>query len=595
MSSQAPTESFTDALQVLREVFGYEQFRSGQVDIVQSVLAGQDTVGVMPTGGGKSICYQVPALVQSGATLVVSPLISLMKDQVDALESLGVPATYINSTLSAAQVSSRMRGAELGDYRLVYVSPERLELSESATWLQRLAPAHVAVDEAHCLSQWGHDFRPSYRAIAPVLKSLPARPAITALTATATPEVIDDIVHLLELRDPSVFVTGFDRPNLHFSVVVGEDKRTYVERFVASHVEDAGIIYAATRKEVDALYTRLVKRGVAAGRYHAGMSDGERARTQEQFLYDDIQVMVATNAFGMGIDKSNVRFVIHYNMPKSIESYYQEAGRAGRDGEPGSCVLLYSPQDVRTQKFLIEQTGEGRRDYELRKLQAMIDYCHTTGCLRAYILRYFGEEVPQRCNNCSGCDHAYELRDATVLAQQVLSCVVRLRERFGAKVLIGVLRGSRDKRILELGFDRLPTYGLQRDRSDKEVMGLIQTLVADGYLRVTDGKYPVVQLQPAAIPVLKGEAEVWLKATQETKRDVPVDDTLFQNLRALRRNLAEEARVPPYVIFSDATLREMAARCPETRAQMLAVKGVGEVKYEKFGEAFLNICRNHTP
>lgn len=587
-------QRFSHAEQLLAQYYGYDQFRPGQADIVRSVLAGRDTVAVMPTGAGKSICYQVPALVDGGVTLVISPLISLMKDQVDTLQNLGIAATYINSTLSARETRARIEQAERGAYRLVYVSPERLELADSSSsWLSRMSPSHVAIDEAHCLSQWGHDFRPSYRSIAPALRTFANRPAISALTATATPEVIDDIVRLLDLQDPGVFVTGFDRPNLNFSVVVGQDKRDFVDRFLANRPDEAGIIYAATRKEVDAIYAHLRKRRVAVGRYHAGLSDAERSEAQEQFLYDELRVMVATNAFGMGIDKSNVRFVIHHNMPKNIESYYQEAGRAGRDGDKGTCVLLYSPQDVRTQKFLIEQSAQERQAYEYRKLQAMIDYCHTTLCLRAYMLRYFGETPPERCDNCSQCEQEYELQDATVLAQQVFSCVARVKERFGVKVVAGVLRGSRDKRILELGFDRLSTYGLLKNQTEKEVVGLIQTLVADGYLHVADGKYPVLQLQPAAVPVLKGDAKVRLKVAQQKARVEEVNDALFNQLRTLRRTLAQEQRVPPYVIFSDSTLHEMAARCPQDRGQMLVVKGVGEVKYEKYGAAFLDICRHH--
>lgn len=586
----------TKAQDILRRFYGFSEFRPGQQKIIASLLDARDTLAVMPTGAGKSLCFQIPALLLPGVTIVVSPLISLMKDQVDALAAQGIPATFLNSSLSAAENSRRFYDIGQKRYKLVYVAPERLALDRFQRLFDDLEISLVAVDEAHCLSQWGHDFRPSYQAIFPFIRSLPQRPRIGAFTATATPEVKDDIVRLLGLQRPAVHVTGFDRPNLFFQVLRGENKQRFILDYLAQHADQSGIIYAATRKDTDALCELLARRGFKAGRYHAGLSDEERAEQQERFLYDDTQVIVATNAFGMGIDKSNVRYVIHYNMPKNMEAYYQEAGRSGRDGERGECILLFGAQDVMLQKFLIDKSVEApeRKQNELNKLQSMVDYCHTPECLRAYILRYFGEAgAPESCGNCSNCNDEGEVVDITVDAQKVFSCVLRLRERFGLTMVADVLKGSKNQKVLQYGFDRLPTYGLFAERTAADIKALVQRLVATQYLCLSESEFPVVQLAPAAYPVLKGEACVRQKVAKIQK--AAPDDALFQALRALRKEIADAAQIPPYHVFSDATLRDMCRLLPATPAAFARVKGVGEVKIERYGKAFLEAIAAHAP
>lgn len=608
MNKQAPM--MEQAQEMLQKYYGYPDFREGQKKIVHSLLDGRDTLGIMPTGGGKSICYQVPALLMPGLTLVVSPLISLMKDQVDALTAAGIAAAYINSTLSGKEANERLRAARRGELKLLYVAPERLELDWFREEMAAMDISCVAVDEAHCVSQWGHDFRTSYLAVSPFVESLPQRPILAAFTATATPEVMEDMLRLLRLRQPEVFVTGLGRDNLAMSVLRGENKREFVLDYTARHTHQPGIIYAATRKEVDDLYQRLRDAGIAAGRYHAGMSDQERADSQEAFLYDDIRVIVATNAFGMGIDKSNVRYVIHYNMPKNMEAYVQEAGRAGRDGEPSECILLFSAQDIMTQKFLIEQNPQDsdRKANDYRKLQQMIDYCYTTRCLRTAQLEYFGETHGAKdCGICSSCTDERELVDMTVDAQKIFSCIHRMRERFGVALVASVLKGSRNQKVVQYGFDRLPTHGAMASRTEKEITEIINVLISEGYLALSEGQYPVVRLQPLAAEVLRGQRAVEQRVARPAvtggassgrsrryRDDSPsaVNETVFEQLRLIRRELAGREHVPSYVIFNDATLREMSVVCPQTENEMLNVKGVGEVKFRKYGKPFLDFFQN---
>jgi len=583
------------AREILKRRYGYSTFKKGQEKIIDSILRGHDTLGVMPTGGGKSVCFQIPALLFPGLTLVFSPLISLMKDQVDALAGLGIPGTFINSSLRQEKVEDRLSQASRGRFKLLYVAPERLESGRFLTLMRSLPVSLVAVDEAHCVSQWGHDFRQSYLGISGFIEGLPKRPAVAAFTATATEEVRADIIKLLHLRDPQVFITGFDRENLSFSVVRGENKRDFLLGFLENRRGQSGIIYAATRKEVDNLNDLLQKKGFPAGKYHAGLSDEERTTAQEKFLYDEVRVMVATNAFGMGIDKSDVRFVVHYNMPKNIEAYYQEAGRAGRDDEPGECVILFSPQDIHVQKFLIEQSQlaqEGKTS-EYKRLQAMVDYCHTPNCLRRYILRYFGEEnVSEECGNCGNCSDNRELADITIDAQKVFSCILRMKEQFGVTLVAEVLKGSDSKKVRQYGFSRLSTYGLMKERTLKQITDMINVLIADGYISLSEGQYPVAKLRLKAYPVLKGQEKVWQKVRKREKA-AAAGDPLFELLRRLRKEIAQREKVPPYIIFADSTLREMSERHPPDQKSMLSIKGVGQAKLERYGGLFLDLIKEY--
>lgn len=582
------------ARQILQKFYGYEDFRPGQKKVVESLLNRNDTVAIMPTGAGKSICFQIPALLFEGVTLVISPLISLMKDQVDSLRQLGIAAVYINSSVSKAQLYKDLQDISAGFYKIIYIAPERLTSEYLPDSFKNLNISMVAVDEAHCLSQWGHDFRPSYRNILNFTNSLRIKPIISAFTATATPEVKTDIINLLGLKQPNVFVTGFDRPNLYFSVLRGEVKDKFVIDYVKKHQDEAGIIYVGTRKDVDALQVLLEIKGIKAGRYHAGMTDEERNQIQEDFLYDNLSVMVATNAFGMGIDKPNVRYVIHYNMPKNMEAYYQEAGRAGRDGLSGNCILLYSPQDTQLQKFLISKSTESeiRQQLEYKRLQSMVDYCHTPQCLRAFILHYFGEfDVEEHCDNCSNCKLEGELIDITIDAQKVLSCVYRMHERFGVKMIAEVLKGSKSAKVKQFNLERLSTYGLMKERKLKDISDLILRLSAMQYLDITESQYPVVTLNELSWQVLRGQKKVWQKMVIVKKAKAKGE--LFEALRSLRKELATKEKLPPYMIFSDATLTQMATDKPTDLELMKNIRGVGEFKLQKYGEEFLTVIKSY--
>lgn len=582
------------ARQILQKFYGYEDFRPGQKKVVESLLNKNDTVAIMPTGAGKSICFQIPALLFEGVTLVISPLISLMKDQVDSLRQLGIAAVYINSSVSKAQLYKDLQDISAGFYKIIYIAPERLTSEYLPDSFKNLNISMVAVDEAHCLSQWGHDFRPSYRNILNFTNLLRIKPIISAFTATATPEVKTDIINLLGLKQPNVFVTGFDRPNLYFSVLRGEVKDKFVIDYVKKHQDEAGIIYVGTRKDVDALQVLLEIKGIKAGRYHAGMTDEERNQMQEDFLYDNLSVMVATNAFGMGIDKPNVRYVIHYNMPKNMEAYYQEAGRAGRDGLSGNCILLYSPQDTQLQKFLISKSTESeiRQQLEYKRLQSMVDYCHTPQCLRAFILHYFGEfDVEEHCDNCSNCKLEGELIDITIDAQKVLSCVYRMHERFGVKMIAEVLKGSKSAKVRQFNFERLSTYGLMKERKLKDISDLILRLSAMQYLDITESQYPVVTLNELSWQVLRGQKKVWQKMVIVKKAKAKGE--LFEALRSLRKELATKEKLPPYMIFSDATLTQMATDKPTDLELMKNIRGVGEFKLQKYGEEFLTVIKSY--
>ena len=582
------------ARQILQKFYGYEDFRPGQKKVVESLLNRNDTVAIMPTGAGKSICFQIPALLFEGVTLVISPLISLMKDQVDSLRQLGIAAVYINSSVSKAQLYKDLQNISAGFYKIIYIAPERLTSEYLPDSFKNLNISMVAVDEAHCLSQWGHDFRPSYRNILNFTNSLRIKPIISAFTAIATPEVKIDIINLLGLKQPNVFVTGFDRPNLYFSVLRGEVKDKFVIDYVKKHQDEAGIIYVGTRKDVDALQVLLEIKGIKAGRYHAGMTDEERNQMQEDFLYDNLSVMVATNAFGMGIDKPNVRYVIHYNMPKNMEAYYQEAGRAGRDGLSGNCILLYSPQDTQLQKFLISKSTESeiRQQLEYKRLQSMVDYCHTPQCLRAFILHYFGEfDVEEHCDNCSNCKLEGELIDITIDAQKVLSCVYRMHERFGVKMIAEVLKGSKSAKVKQFNFERLSTYGLMKERKLKDISDLILRLSAMQYLDITESQYPVVTLNELSWQVLRGQKKVWQKMVIVKKAKAKGE--LFEALRSLRKELATKEKLPPYMIFSDATLTQMATDKPTDLELMKNIRGVGEFKLQKYGEEFLTVIKSY--
>ena len=599
------------ALQLLQTYFGYTSFRPAQEAPVVSLLQNEDVVAIMPTGAGKSICFQIPALCKSGISIVFSPLISLMKDQVDSLVDQNIPAALINSTLTQTEFNKTMYEVRSGKIKLLYIAPERLGSNFFCNVLRSMPISQVIVDEAHCISQWGHDFRPSYRLIGDWLSSLPKRPVVGAFTATATKAVENDIKKLLGLENANVYVTGFDRPNLSFSVVRTPKRMDYIVDYVRRHSNENGIIYCSTRKDVERVYDNLTRAGIQTGYYHAGLSDEMRQDMQNKYAFDQLQVMVATNAFGMGIDKSNVRYVLHYQMPRNMESYYQEAGRAGRDGAPAECILLYSGQDVRVHKYLIEQghLEPQREQVELRKLQSMIDYCFCSTCLRKYMLAYFGEIVPWlECSNCSSCNTKGERVNVTKEAKAIFRAIIATEERYGASMISSIVRGERTDRITRAGLDALSVFGYLSDVGDKEIKGLIQQFVASGYLRSSMGKYPVLSVTAGAEEVLAGHKEVEeirqevIVPSRKTKKSVSISRSevprsgsggLFEHLRQHRKQLASQLGVPPYIIFPDTVLIDLANVRPSTLGEFGNIKGVGEAKLKKYGLSFLEVIEQY--
>ena len=597
------------AYEILKTYFGYSEFRYGQKELITNLINGTDCVGIMPTGAGKSICYQIPAILMDGITLVISPLISLMKDQVHALLEAGIPAAYINSSLTPAQQYKVIQNAKQYKYKLIYVAPERLELDFFQEFAASTNISFVSIDEAHCVSQWGQDFRPSYLKIAQFIQSMPKRPIIGAFTATATREVKDDIISLLALQKPFVMTTGFDRKNLYFEVQKPVDKFTALERFLERNPNKTGIMYCTTRKGVEDVCDRLILQGYRATRYHAGLSDKERKINQEEFQFDKVQIMVATNAFGMGIDKSNISYVIHFNMPKNIESYYQEAGRAGRDGEPAQCILLYSKQDVSTNLFLIEKDKENEEldpitrhevlEKDRDRLKQMTYYCTTTDCLRAHMLRYFGEQSPNFCGNCSNCNANSKEIDITVEAQKIMSCIIRAGERFGMLTIIDILRGSKNEKIRNSHLDTLTTYGIMESVPKEYIRQVIEFLLVQSYIQATTDGYQVLKIQPKAYAVLRGQQSLHMRVLQQPdnmESSVPtsyveIDEELFQQLKALRAKIAKVQSVPAFVIFTDAALRDMCIKLPQNLKSFLEVNGVGQTKANRYGERFIKLIQ----
>lgn len=586
-------------LDILHKYYGYTSFRKGQENIITSIINKEDVLAIMPTGGGKSICYQVPALCLDGITIVISPLISLMKDQVDALNTMGIKASLINSSLSNSEYSKVLEEIENDECKIIYIAPERLDSMEFVNIIRGKNISQVAIDEAHCVSQWGHDFRVSYKKIPYFINRLDKRPIVTAFTATASNEVREDIVNILDLHKPAIYITGFDRENLSINIVKSSSKNKYTLDYVENHKNESGIIYASTRKEVESIYEGLLKRNYSVAKYHAGLSNEARKEYQENFINDDIKIMVATNAFGMGIDKPNIRWVLHYNMPQSIENYYQEIGRAGRDGEDSECVLLFSPGDVHTQKYLVEVGIENpeRKRVQYKKLQQMVDLVYSNTCYRKSILNYFGEPFLEDCNNCSNCLNEGEVVDKTLDAQKVISCIARMKRSFGATMIIDVLRGSKNKKVLDLGFNTLTTYGIMKNYSNEDLKTFINTLVSHGFLDVVEnigprGSFPTIKLNEQSLKVIKQEIKVEFKEDKVTKSRY-VENELYEMLVSLRSEIAKEEGVAPYMVFGDATLKNMTSSYPINKEEMLNISGVGEIKYEKYGRKFEEIIEKY--
>lgn len=597
-----------DLQNILKTYFGYDEFRNGQDKLIESIIKGRDALGIMPTGGGKSICYQLPAIALDGITIVISPLISLMKDQVDSLNELGINAAFINSTLDNGEFLQILEGIRANSYKIVYVAPERLNTDSFINLVKDISISLVAVDEAHCISQWGHDFRPSYLEIPRFINSLKQRPAVAAFTATATKEIIKEIKRLIGLRNPIEVTTGFDRPNLYYQVLKVSNKSKFLIEYLNENFKtESGIVYCATRKSVESLVKILNDKGFSAVGYHGGMNSEERQNNQDEFILGNKRLIVATNAFGMGIDKPDVRFVIHYNMPKNMEAYYQEAGRAGRDGEKSDCILLYSASDIVKQKLMIQNDDIDPKRQEMlyKNLQYLVNYCNTNDCLRNQILNYFDEDfASDKCKNCSNCIDSSEMVDITLEAQKILSCIYRVNQRYGANMVIQVLRGSKNKKVLEARLDNVSTYGIMKEYSDSAISEIIMTLVSSGYIHMTHDKYPVLKLTSKSADVLSGKTKLHHKKHLLQKKDekekasksikggnIDFDIELFEKLKQYRYKIAQEKGLPPYVIFHDIALKEMAAYLPVNKESFLEIKGVGEKKYENYGEGFIDIIK----
>ena len=597
-----------DLQNILKTYFGYDEFRNGQDKLIESIIEGRDALGIMPTGGGKSICYQLPAIALDGITIVISPLISLMKDQVDSLNELGINAAFMNSTLDNGEFLQILEGIRGNSYKIVYVAPERLNTDSFINLVRDIRISLVAVDEAHCISQWGHDFRPSYLEIPRFINSLKQRPAVAAFTATATKEIIKEIKRLIGLRNPIEVTTGFDRPNLYYQVLKVSNKSKFLIEYLNENFKtESGIVYCATRKSVESLVKILNDKGFSAVGYHGGMNSEERQNNQDEFILGNKRLIVATNAFGMGIDKPDVRFVIHYNMPKNMEAYYQEAGRAGRDGEKSDCILLYSASDIVKQKLMIQNDDIDPKRQEMlyKNLQYLVNYCNTNDCLRNQILNYFDEDsASDKCKNCSNCIDSSEMIDITLEAQKILSCIYRVNQRYGANMVIQVLRGSKNKKVLEARLDNVSTYGIMKEYSDSAISEIIMTLVSSGYIHMTHDKYPVLKLTSKSADVLSGKTKLHHKKHLLQKKDekekasksvkggnIDFDIELFEKLKQHRYKIAQEKGLPPYVIFHDIALKEMAAYLPVNKESFLEIKGVGEKKYENYGEGFIDIIK----
>lgn len=598
--------------EILKEYFGYDSFRNGQEPLIDSILSGKDTLGIMPTGSGKSLCYQIPALMLSGITLVISPLISLMKDQVGALNQAGIHAAYLNSSLTYNQYRLALSYAKEGRYKIIYVAPERLTTEEFIEFTKQVQISMVSIDEAHCISQWGQDFRPSYLQIVEFIKKLDKRPVISAFTATATKEVREDIVRILDMKEPTIVSTGYDRSNLFYSVLTPKDKYEYVSNYLKENPNQSGVIYCGTRKLVEEVCERLAREGVLVTRYHAGLTDTERQSNQDDFIYDRKPIIVATNAFGMGIDKSNVRFVIHYNMPKNLESYYQEAGRAGRDGEPAECILLYSGQDVRINQYMIENSTDNQElDWTMReiikqqdreRLRKMTFYCYTNECLRDYVLRYFGEYGSNYCGNCANCLKNFEDVEITKEARAIVECVQETHQRYGINMILNIVAGSNNEQVRRVNVTNLSSYGSLKEVSKVKLREIMNHLLLEELLLLTNDEYPILLLTENSRNVF--DTTMMMKLAKEREKTVATkkvtkqvaleaDHDLFTELRSLRLELSKKEKVPPYIIFSDKTLTDMSAKVPKTKEEMLNVSGVGEVKFKRYGEAFLTVIKNY--